>query len=1122
MFRLVAALSLTVVSTSLIFAHSIVFEAHSEPSTSVETGTIDYNGDSLISTNAAEVFTFPSPVLGSQVLVAERKSTGLLNAQFNFQPPVVLRSEAFIESEFGNCWDSFLVTSPVLPVASSYFFTGGGDGVSLFKEKNWNTSSANTGAVISSIAPGIAVNNELIIESGNLGGRGANGELVLGNGSLLMSGGTLVFATGFGISEGEVAIRNNGSTLSASHICRSELKASSGATVSLSGSFHNTTIQNSGAFITANSLSTDSYTNLSAGSMTLTSSSPLIGSTLNFTEFSSGLLGMPALSPGDVAATVLPNLTVKGSVAKISGSGKNLSILPNGKGGSFVTVYTRFIDVDGDKMDDEWEVSFFGSLSRLGMEDFDGDGLNDLEEYNNGTDPRISDSDDDLLTDGAEVLTYHTDPTLSDTDGDSNPDGFEIAKGTNPNDVSSQTSRPNILFIFADDLGYGDLGVLFQNSKSGKKFKTPFFDQMAADGLILERHYCPAPVCAPSRGSLLTGMHQGHANVRNNQFDKALEDNHTLATTLKKAGYATNIVGKWGLQGNGASPSLWPAYPTKRGFDYFFGYVGHGDGHTHYPFHTTDSRGPKKLYDQDKMIRDDLSKCFTPDLFTARAKKLIIDEVNDGDQQPFFLYLAYDTPHAALQLPTVEYPGENHSNDLDASGFGVSGGVQYIGSVGNFINTATGTIDSYRHPNYTTGVSNSWTDVEERFATLVRRMDDNLGDLRKTLQDLGIEDETLIILTSDNGPHTEDYLDVNQTNDGSSYLPSSFSSYGPFEGVKRDCWEGGIREPSLVCWPNSIPASSKTTQHSQFHDWMPTFCELAGVPAPARTDGVSLVPTLLSPNTPETNGQLTPTTYIEYSKTGSTPSYSGPNHGGKTRNEAQVIFLDDYKGIRVNTTNSDSDFEIYETILDPSEATNLADTSTYFTGLQQRMKDRVLQLRVPGEDAARPYDNVEIPIPTSLPPLVSGLNYEFFTGVWPWLPEFENLTADSSGRFENGIELSALTHTTTEEGLYLSGYLSIPSAGSWTFSLSSDSGAVLKIHDIVVVDDDFNHDGNVVSNTLNLAEGCHPVRIYYYNKTVNTPLLRFRWTGPGVAEEDVPASAFFIEDVPNQPSNVEE
>ncbi|MGA0846555.1 MAG: sulfatase-like hydrolase/transferase [Luteolibacter sp.] len=147
-------------------------------------------------------------------------------------------------------------------------------------------------------------------------------------------------------------------------------------------------------------------------------------------------------------------------------------------------------------------------------------------------------------------------------------------------------AQPNIIFVLCDDLGYGDLGVLHQNERRANglpAFDTPRLDTMAAEGAILTRHYVPAPVCAPSRASLLLGVHQGHANVRNNQFDKELENNHTLGTVLKSAGYTTAAIGKWGLQGGpekAGDPNS-PSFPTKRGFDFFFGYIDHSAGHRH-------------------------------------------------------------------------------------------------------------------------------------------------------------------------------------------------------------------------------------------------------------------------------------------------------------------------------------------------------------------------------------------------------------------------------------------------------------------------------------------------------------------------------------------------------------
>ena len=997
-------------------------------------------------------------------------------------------------------------TSPQL---ESYHWTGDKDGRSLFQKGNWNTDSAGNGTPIPALKANEPLNAHLIIDGSNVGGGGASGELNLGSGSLQITGGSLNFSKKSGITGGKVTINNSSSQLNAAHILDSRLNSSNGAKIALTGAFANTAITNSGAQITATALTTGSEVSQSSGTFTLTSASPFEDSTFNFTSSSTGTLNLPRLTSTTVTTQWLSQIFVDGAAAASTGPNKNIQLETDGAEGTRVTLFQEFRDEDDDLMDDTWEERNFGDLSRDGTGDFDKDGLKDLLEYQKKTLPNNPDSDQDLLTDGDEVHRYQTDPLDSDSDKDSNPDGFEVAKSTDPNSPSSKTDRPNIIFILADDLGYGDIGVLFQNQRKGKKMKTPFFDQLAADGLILDRHYCPAPVCAPSRGSLLTGLHQGHANVRDNQFDKALEDNHTLATVLKTAGYSTNIIGKWGLQGKGSTPWTWPAYPTKRGFDSFYGYVAHVDGHTHYPDNIT-SRGRKPLYDQNEMVGDDLDKCFTPDLFTARAKKLIADEVNDGDEQPFFLYLAYDTPHAALQLPTVEYPGENSSNDLDVSGFGIDGGVQWNGTPGKMINTATGTIDSYRHPDYTTAVNNRWTDVEERFATLVRRMDDNLGDLRKTLVDLGIADNTLIIYTSDNGPHNEDYLEPNETYDNSSYLPTSFQSYGPFEGQKRDCWEGGIREPSFVCWPKTVPSGAVSAQASQFHDWLPTLCEIAGVAAPARTDGVSLLPTLLHPETPEK--QKTPITYIEYSANGKTPKWKDfKNHGGTTRKQTQVLFLDGYKGIRNDPADADADFEIYDIVADQDEANNLRTSAVSFEKLNDRMKDRVLQLRKPDPSAPRPWDGTPVPSVTNIPDPAQGIAYQGYTGLWPWIPDFEELIPVVSGNQDNGIDLSLLPENSAGRGVLFTGYLKIPSTGTWNFTVQSDSGAFLRIHDIMVVDDDFNHDGSPSKGKVLLEKGLHPFRLYYKNNKPATPLLDLQWSGPDTGLESIPASAFFMQ-----------
>ncbi|MEM0926287.1 MAG: sulfatase-like hydrolase/transferase, partial [Planctomycetota bacterium] len=215
-------------------------------------------------------------------------------------------------------------------------------------------------------------------------------------------------------------------------------------------------------------------------------------------------------------------------------------------------------------------------------------------------------------------------------------------------------SQPNVIFILLDDMGWGDFGVLHQNSiVDRKRHQTPFLDQMANEGMQLRSHYCPAPVCAPSRASLLSGVHQGHAEVRDNQFDKALADNHTLATVMKAAGYKTWLVGKYGLQGKPLvdnqpeDAKTWPAYPTRRGFDEFYGYVRHRDGHGHYPadeWLSGDSeshRSPKQVWHNDQEVSGGLAGCYTTDLFAARSKDWIIKHARgENPEQPFFLYLA--------------------------------------------------------------------------------------------------------------------------------------------------------------------------------------------------------------------------------------------------------------------------------------------------------------------------------------------------------------------------------------------------------------------------------------------------------------------------------------------------
>ncbi len=643
---------------------------------------------------------------------------------------------------------------------------------------------------------------------------------------------------------------------------------------------------------------------------------------------------------------------------------------------------------------------------------------------------------------------------------------------------------PNIIFVLTDDLGYGDLGVLFQNQRKveGKPYhSTPHLDQFASEGMRLNRHYVPAPVCAPSRASLLRGVHQGHAEIRNNQFDKALPDNHTLASVLKQAGYATALIGKYGLQGlEGDSPETWEAYPTKRGFDYFFGYVRHTDGHNHYPAHEAPARPPVELYDGDKEISKDLEGCYTTDLFTARAKQYIIDHQKNSKDKPFFLYLAHDTPHAGLQVAAKSYP----------EGMGVDGGMQWIGKPGQYINTADGEVDTYIHPEY---AEKDWPEVHQRFASMVRRIDDSMGDLLQLLKDLEIDEQTLIVFTSDNGPHHESY-------GYGDYAPTLFESFGVMNGTKRDTWEGGIRVPTLVRWPGEIPEDSRSDTPTAFHDWLATFADLSGLPAPANTDGVSMLPLLKGEKSPF-GGKV----YIEYTVGGATPDYPSflDSRKGRTRGEMQVLYLHGFKGIRYDIQSHADDFHIFDTQNDPREAKDLAGTSQEFKDLQAEMKRRVIQWRRPNQEAQRLYDGEPLSKIDYEVPLKEGVMYRHYKRVFPYVPDVNTLDMEPYAvRAISSIQFEA-----EEKGGFANvyeGYFEVPETGAYTFKLNSGAGTVMHIHDALLFDADRGYTpGKEIEANILLEKGFHPFRIVYSQSSGSSPGLSLFWKG-----ESMPSSSF--------------
>ena len=345
---------------------------------------------------------------------------------------------------------------------------------------------------------------------------------------------------------------------------------------------------------------------------------------------------------------------------------------------------------------------------------------------------------------------------------------------------------PNIVFILADDLGYGDLGCSGQH-----EILTPNIDRLSAEGMRFTQFYAGAPVCAPSRSVLMTGQHTGHTRIRGNAKVDLRPEDVTVAQVLQGAGYATGLDGKWGLGSEGTIGA-----PTRKGFDHFFGYVDQTMAHNYYPTYLVrdDQRVPLRnvvphpgQYGQGvATVRLD----YTADLIAADSLQFIREHA----RQPFFLYLAPTLPHA---------------NDERKP-------------------------DGMEIPDYGAYAHKSWPTPEKGYAAMVTLLDREVGDVLTELKTLGLEDSTVVIFTSDNGPHHEGGHD-----------PDFFHSRGPLRGIKREVYEGGIREPMIVRWPGHVAAGSVSTHVGYFGDFMTTAAELAGRPAPEHLDSISFLPTLL-------------------------------------------------------------------------------------------------------------------------------------------------------------------------------------------------------------------------------------------------------------------------------------
>jgi arylsulfatase A-like enzyme len=348
---------------------------------------------------------------------------------------------------------------------------------------------------------------------------------------------------------------------------------------------------------------------------------------------------------------------------------------------------------------------------------------------------------------------------------------------------------PNIVFIMADDLGYGDLGCYGQ-----QKIKTPNLDRLAAEGIRFTQCYAGATVCAPSRSCLMTGQHTGHTRVRGNNAYPLRPEDVTVAEVLKKTGYNTGLIGKWGL---GLPRST--GTPVKKGFDDFLGFMGQTHAHQYYP--TNIWRNDRaNAGEMDSMISLEANdkgqrRIYVHDQFTRSATNFI--RVNKNF--PFFLYLAYTIPHANNEL------GKATGNGMEV-------------------------------PSDEPYANESWPQPEKNKAAMITRMDRDIGKIMEFLRGWKLETNTVIFFTSDNGPHKEGGVD-----------PAFFNSSGPLRGIKRDMYEGGIRVPMIVRWTGTIKPGQVSDFPWAFWDFLPTAAEIAGAKdkIPANIDGQSVLPTLL-------------------------------------------------------------------------------------------------------------------------------------------------------------------------------------------------------------------------------------------------------------------------------------
>ncbi len=360
--------------------------------------------------------------------------------------------------------------------------------------------------------------------------------------------------------------------------------------------------------------------------------------------------------------------------------------------------------------------------------------------------------------------------------------------------VGFSQSKPNVILIVADDLGYGDLGCYGQ-----KLIETPNIDALAKNGIKFTQFYAGTSVCAPSRASLMTGKHTGHTSIQGNfemMHEGQLpikEEEFTIAELFKIAGYKTGGFGKWGLGFIGSEGD-----PNKQGFDNFYGYNCQRQSHNYFPTHLWDNQKEVKLPNTREKLN-----VYAPTLIQQKALAFL----EENQKNPFFLYLPYTLPHAALQIPVGDATLNYYINKFKEKPIAIK---QWTGS-------------NYQPQAY----------PKAAYATMVSKLDAYVGEVVAKIKTLKLAHNTIIIFTSDNGPHRE-----------GGNNPADFNSSGGLRGEKRDLYEGGISVPLVVSWPNGIKENQTTDFVAAFWDFMPTFAKVLKSTVPIATDGLSFLPVL--------------------------------------------------------------------------------------------------------------------------------------------------------------------------------------------------------------------------------------------------------------------------------------